>query len=75
MKYQIVISTAETRMDNKEWYRDYDNYDTAIRLYRLLVDDINATEGYQGTIISLMSEDGRCLESFKKGDDNHEKQI
>lgn len=74
MKYSIVISTVETRMDNKELYRDYDNYDTAIRLYRLLVDDIKATKGYQGTTISLMSEDGRCLESFNK-EDNHEEQI
>ena len=71
MKYTIVISTAETRMDNKELYRDYDNYDTAIRLYRLIVDDIKATDGYYGTIISLMAEDGRCIDSFKK-EDNHE---
>ena len=74
MKYTIVISTAESRMLNKELYRDYDNFDTAIRLYRLLVDDIKATKGYQGTIISLMSEDGSCLESFNK-EDNHEEQI
>ena len=71
MKYTIVISTVETRMDNKELYRDYDNYDTAIRLYRLIVDDIKATDGYYGTIISLMAEDGRCIDSFKK-EDNHE---
>ena len=74
MKYTIVISTAESRMLNKELYRDYDNFDTAIRLYRLLVDDIKVTKGYQGTIISLMSEDGRCLESFNK-EDIHEEQI
>ena len=66
MKYKIVISTAESRMLNKELYRDYDNFDTAIRLYRLLVDDIKATKGYQDTIISLMSEGGRVLDSFKK---------
>ena len=74
MKYTIVISTAESRMLNKELYRDYDNFDTAIRLYRLLVEDIKVTKGYQGTTISLMSEDGRCLESFNK-EDNHEEQI
>ena len=66
MKYQIVISTAETRMDNKELYRDYDNYDAAIRLYRLLVDDIKATEGYNGTEISLRRDDGLCMECFFK---------
>ena len=75
MKYTIEISTAESRMLNKEFYRDYDNFDTAIRLYRLLVDDIKATDGYYGTEITLMAEDGRCIDSFRKEEDNHEEQI
>ena len=66
MKYNVVLSTVENRMCLRELHGSYHDYDTAIRLYRLIVDDIKNTDGYNGTEISLRRDDGLCIECFFK---------
>ena len=71
MKYTIVMTTKLMRAMGEEAYKVYSNYDRAIYVYHLLVSDLKATDNSDGMIISLMAEDGRCIDSFKK-EDNHE---
>lgn len=66
MKYTITITTKLMRMMGVELYKEYSDYDRAAGIYQLAVSDLKANDYIDGTIISLVADDGRCLDSFEK---------